>query len=262
MVVSLASCRKELAGDDMIGGMGRIEIALAVGDGVCVSEVTKASGSVPSLDEVEFTISGQTAQGETVTARPLEITATETSSYCYFMAGTYTITAVYAPDGAEVGAGVLCLSGTSEEFTVDVAGNTGAIQISMTPSNSRVNLVFDPSLKEFYSSVSIDFTSPRSVSFESSDADSDGRLTVYLPSGVAGVYGISATPLSDSGSSTVQISGLRLPVLKDDEQPLCLEAGKEYTVRVKFAPGGVAVFLDDESAPVYTSQATWNGMFS
>ena len=260
--VSLASCQKELAGDALYDGMGRIEIALAAGDGVFITEETKAGDSDPSIEDVVFTISGTTAQGAQVVGQPLDIVQRETTACCYFMAGTYTITAVYAPSDAEEGIGALCYSGTSEEFMVDVAGNTGAIPILMEPSNSRVNIVFDSSLKEFYSSVSVGFTSPRSVSFSSSDVGSDGRLTVYLPSGAAGVYGITATRLSGSGSADIGITGLRLPALKDGEQPLLLEAGKEYIIKVKFAPGGIAVFLDGDSAPVYTSEETWDGLFS
>ena len=260
--VSLASCQKELAGDALYDGMGRIEIALAAGDGVFITEETKAEDPAPSLEDVVFTISGQTAQGVQVEAQPLDIVQRETTACCYFMAGTYTITAVYAPSDSEEGVGALCYSGTSEEFTLETGGYTGAIGIAMTPSNSKVELIFDSSLKEFYSSVSVNFTSPRSVSFSSSDAGSDGRLTVYLPSGAAGVYGITATRLSGSGSAPVQISGLRLPALKDGEQPLFLEAGKEYTLKVKFAPGGIAVFLDGDSAPAYTTEETWTGLFS
>lgn len=261
-ILSAVGCKKEIDGGASLYGLGRIELALSAGDVVFVGEGTRASASEPSLSDVVFTISGRTAQGETVEGQPLELTQKEASAYCYFMAGTYTITAIYAPEGSDDGVGALCYSGSSEEFTVEVGGNTGAIQIAMTPSNARVKLIFDSSLKEFYSSVSVDFTNPRIVSISSSDADANGCITVYLPSGSAGVYGISATPLSDSGAAKVGITGLRLPAAKDDAQPLCLEAGKEYTLKVKFAPGGIAVFLDGDSAPAYTTQATWNGLFS
>lgn len=242
--------------------MGRIEIALSAGDVIFSDGTTKSGDDGLSVDDIVFTISGQTDLGEAIVSQPLALSRNETSAYCYFAAGTYTITATYTPDGADADYGVLCYSGTSAEFTVRTGEGTGAVVIEMTPSNARVKLIFDASLKAFYSTVSVDFTSPRTLSAVSSDADAQGCITIYLPAGGAGVYGISALPLSNSGSAIIGITGLRLPALKNNEQPLCLEAGKEYTLKVKFAPGGIAVFLDDESAPVYTTEETWDGLFS
>lgn len=258
----MPGCRKESADSAESLGMGRIEIALSAGDVVFADGATKSGDDGLSLDDIVFTISGQTALGEEIVSQPLTLLSGETSAYCYFAAGEYTITATYAPDGAETDYGAVCYSGTSAEFTVKTGEVTGAVVIEMTPSNARVKLIFDQSLKAFYSTVSVDFTSPRTLSAVSSDADAQGCVTIYLPAGAAGVYGISATPLSNSGSALIGITGLRLPALKENEQPLCLEAGKEYTLKVKFAPGGIAVFIDGESAPVYTTEETWDGLFS
>lgn len=267
-----AGCKKdELPDGDGVAGLGRIEISLSGRNQLFVDEGdgTKASPSVvPSIEDVDFTITGLTDGGTSVSEK-IFFQQNGDIAFAWFRAGTYTVTAVYAPDGAEQGNGALCYRGESQSFILEPSGTAypadgsdGPLTILMTPSNARVKVLFDPSLKEFYKNVSVGFTSPREISVDYSNADADGVCTLYLEAGRLGAYGITAVPLEDSGAHDVEITGLYLPVIIPDSDPELLEAGKEYVIRVKFVPGGIAVFLDDDSAPAYTSEETWTGLFS
>lgn len=269
MLVFAGCTKDELSGSDCYAGLGRIEISLSGEDQLSVKSDTKASGAfVPSLEDVDFEISGLTKGGVEVCEK-ISFKENGNTAFALFRAGTYIITATYSPDSANSDSGGLCYRGQSQTFIVETAGTAylaegpaGPISILMTPSNARVKVVFDASLKEFYEDVSVNFTSPREVSVNYLNADSEGVCTLYMEADRVGAYGISATPLKDSGAHSVEITGLYLPVIIPDTAPQILEAGKEYTIRVKFAPGGIAVFLDGESAPVYTTEETWNGLFS
>lgn len=263
-------CKKdELPDGDVGAGLGRIEFSLPGEGQLCVEQGTKGTPSVvPSIDEVDFTITGLADDGTAVCEKIL-FQQNGDAAFAWFRAGTYTITAVYAPEGADQGNGSLCYRGESQSFILEPSGTAypadgsdGPLTILMTPSNARVKVLFDPSLKEFYKNVCVGFTSPREISVDYSNADADGLCTLYLEAGRLGAYGITAVPLEDSGAHDVEITGLYLPVIIPDSDPELLEAGKEYIIRVKFVPGGIAVFLDDESEPVYTSEETWNGLFS
>lgn len=265
-----AGCKKdELPDSGSSAGFGRIELSLSGEGQLCVEQGTKGTPSVvPSIDEVDFTITGLADDGTAVCEKILFQQNGDTD-FAWFRAGTYTVTAVYAPDGAEQGNGALCYKGETPTFILEPSGTAypadgsdGPLTILMTPSNARVKVLFDPSLKEFYKNVSVGFTSPREISVDYSNADADGVCTLYLEAGRLGAYGITAVPLEDSGAHDVEISGLYLPVIIPDSDPELLEAGKEYIIRVKFVPGGIAVFLDGDSAPAYTTEETWDGLFS
>lgn len=266
----LMGCKKdELPDGDVGAGLGRIEFSLPGESQLCVEQGTKTSdNTVPSLDDINFTITGLTDGGASVSEK-IFFQQNGDAAFAWFRAGTYTITAVYAPEGADQGNGSLCYKGETPTFILEpsgmahpVDGPDGPLTIQMTPSNARVKVMFDSSLKEFYENVSVAFTSPREISVDYSNADADGVCTLYLEAGELGAYGITAMPLKDSGAHDVEITGLYLPVIIPDSDPELLEAGKEYTLKVKFAPGGIAVFLDGDSAPVYTSEETWDGLFS
>lgn len=269
-LLAVAGCTKdELSGSDCYAGLGRIELSLSGEDQLFAYEGTKSSpATAPSLEDIDFVITGLTRGGVEVCEKIL-FKENGSTALAWFRAGTYIITATYTPDGAKDGNGSLCYSGQSQTFIVETAGTAhlvdgpaGPISILMTPSNARVKVIFDSSLKEFYGNVSVDFTSPREISVGYQNADSEGVCTIYLEAGRVGAYGITAVPLADSGAHKVEISGLYLPVIIPDAEPQLLEAGKEYIIRIKFAPGGMAVFLDSESTPVYTTEEIWDGLFS
>lgn len=243
-LIGLASCVKEdLPGRDLHAGMGRIEISMG---GECFIE-TKASTPVSQefFNNIRFTISGKTKGNVSVTDEPIDFSWNENGTVsAYFRAGTYTLKATYQPEDANQ----ICYSGVSNEFTVEIGGITGNIRIDMTPANSRVNVIFDDSLFEFYSDPVVNFTSPRDVSVTSSGTQ------VYFPVGSV-TYNVSAKALTNSGSQTFTTPAHNLN----------LSAGNEYTITVKATPGGEIIFTTSGDSP--TSNPTsdsdlWDGLFS
>ena len=258
-----AGCRKEdTAGDEPCGGLGRIELSLSSEELVFITEQVKAPESGDNAASVTFVINGMTDIGISVVEQPIDFTFSEDKAYAYFNAGVYTITATCAPDDAESGKGAICYQGTSEEFCVETAHTTELIEIQMTPVNAKVTVIFDTALKEFYGDVSVAFLSPREFSVSSTEADGEGMVTAYLPSSRVATYGVYATPLTNSGASTISVSGMYLPSFAPGSEPILLEAGKAYTINIRIVPGGIAIFLDDQQEPVYTTEELWNGIFS
>lgn len=264
IAVTLTSCQKEeTAGEEQpCAGLGRIELSLSSEELVYVTEQVKAPDSGNTLESVSFVINGMTDIGIPVVEQPIDFTLTEEKAYAYFNSGIYTITATYAPEDAESGKGAICYQGTSEEFCVETAHTTELIEIEMKTVNSKVTIVFDPALKEFYQNISVTFLSPREFSVSSTEADGDGKVTAYLPSSRVAAYGVYATALTNSGASTISVSGMYLPSFAPGSDPILLEAGKAYTINIRIVPGGIAIFLDDEQEPVYTTEELWNGIFS
>lgn len=258
-----AGCRKEdTAGDEPCGGLGRIELSLSSEELVFITEQVKAPESGDNAASVTFVINGMTDIGIPVIEQPIDFTFSEDKAYAYFNAGVYTITATYAPEDAESGKGAICYQGTSEEFCVETTHTTELIEIEMKAVNSKVTIVFDSALKEFYQNISVTFLSPREFSVNSTEADEDGKVTAYLPSSRVAAYGVYATPLTNSGASTISVSGMYLPNFTPGSDPILLEAGKAYTINIRIVPGGIAIFLDNDQKPVYTTEELWNGIFS
>lgn len=249
--------------DGAYSGLGRIELSLSLEDVIQVvedSKLTKASVT-PTFEELEFTIDGISKGGASI-HESIFFTEGESKAFCYFRSGTYTIRATYTPSNADFGAGDICFGGTTEEFTLETGGSTGPLTIEMKPTNARVSVVFDSALKDFYDGVGINFTSPREVVINSKDADGEGVCTVYFEAGRVASYSISATAMPNSGASAISVSGMYLPNFAPGADPILLEAGKAYTIHIRVVPGGIAIFLDDDQKPVYTTEELWNGIFS
>lgn len=263
IAVMFTGCQKEeTAGEESCAGLGRIEISLSSEELVYTAEQSKAQDSGNTLESVTFVINGMTDTGISIVEQPIDFTFSENKAYTYFNAGVYTITATYAPEDAESGKGAICYQGTSEEFCVETTHTTELIEIEMKAVNSKVTIVFDSTLKEFYQNISVTFLSPREFSVSSTEADENGKVTAYLPSSRVATYGVYATPLTNSGASTISVSGMYLPSFAPGSDPILLEAGKAYTINIRIVPGGIAIFLDDEQEPVYTTEELWNGIFS
>lgn len=259
-IVSLASCvREDLPGRGEHAGMGCIEISMG---GECFVE-TKAGAAVSQefFNGISFTISGRTIGGVEVSSEPIHFSwnGNGTAS-AYFRAGTYTLSASYEPQDADSGIGKICYNGVSEEFSVSTAGLTGGISINMTPSNAKVIVTFDSSLAQFYGLTTVSFTSPRTfgISSAAASADENGDIIAeaYLPENQTAEYSITCTPLKNSGAKEVNLTGLSL------NNGAALQKGKSYAITVRLIPGGVAIFLDNNSTPIATTAATWTGLFS
>ena len=245
----LVSCQKEgIPSGGELGGYGYFEIALS-GDDIFIE--TKASVPVTGemLSKMKFTVSGTTSEGVVVENLPVQVDYAEGKGTGMFQAGDYTITATLVPSMSDGEAGEIAYCGTSGQFTISAGEVTDGISINMTPANSRVRVIFDNSLFEFYSGPVVNFTSPRNVSVTSSGTQ------VYFPAGTAS-YSISAAALANSGSQSFTTSS----------HSLNLSAGNEYTITVKAIPGGDIIFTTTSGGtpagnPTSDSEL-WNGLFS
>lgn len=273
-LICLASCQKEelIPGYDQ-DGVGRIELIMG-GDDLFIETKSAAPASEEFFNNLVFTISGTAAGDEHIDPAPLEFSWDGGGhGIAYFKAGVYTITATYSPSGSDEGTGGICYSGTSDEFIIEVGGRAYLkapfdldstidtdIVVNMAPSNAKVTVKFDSSLKEFYSAASVNFTAPRSFSITSTgkEADVNGDVTAdaYMPDNAVVSYSIICTPHTNSGAAAVELTGLNL------NSGNALQKGNSYAITVRLIPGGVAIFLDGNSTPIATTAVTWGGLFS
>lgn len=243
LLLTLASCSKEeLYAPQQHYSMGRINLCLQ-DDIVCIEELTKA-GTEIALDDIKFKIKGQTLGGSSVDEE-ITFIGSFGSAYAYFKAGIYAISATYEPEESNEGLGYACFSGETEEFRLDAAGVTENLEITMTPSNAKVSVVFQ-GLTEFYETASVVFSSPREgVRINLNDTSYDA----FFPAGSTVEYTISAKALSNSGATDVNsIAGKRIT----------LEAGKSYTITISATPGGLEILAggpgDDPSPEVWDEE--------
>lgn len=244
----LSSCQKDNSpsGVDM-SGFGYFEIALS-GDDIFIETKGSAPVTEEMLSNMEFTISGITSEGIVIENQAVQVDYAEGSGTGMFQAGEYTINATLIPTATDGETGEIAYCGTSGQFTISAGEVTGGISINMAPANSRVRVVFDNSLFEFYSGPVVNFTSPRNVSVTSSGTQ------VYFPAGTAS-YSVSAAALANSGTQSFTTSA----------HSLNLSAGSEYTITVKTIPGGEIIFTtsgDSPSSNPTSDSELWNGLFS
>lgn len=205
--------------NDPHSGKGRIVLGDCGVD--IIEEFTKAN---PGIGELSFTISGTTSEGETVTDQTIEFTHGATSDYAYFEAGHYTLTAVYAPSGANTGKGEICFAGTSDSFDITIGGTTAVI-ITVSPTNAKVSVTFDESLNSLYTAASVTLSSQgRDDVVLTYDGSAEQREQyAYFAAGSSITYTISATANSTNGAYDATING----DIND------LAAGRSFSLGVK-----------------------------
>lgn len=188
------------------------------------------------ISEMTFYLNGTTSSGVTITNKVV----TFNEGYFSVEEGNYTLQAIYSPESCNTGEGSRCYEGTSSAFSI-TAGQETAVSIEMTVSNAKVNIVFDASFRLFYSSFSVNFTSPRNYSVSE-------NASVYFQASTV-EYSISATGRDNSSAAgkTVNITG----------GSISLSPAQSHTLTIKANPEGNIIF--DDPCP---ESASWNGEFS
>lgn len=191
----LTGCQNEEAQLSEVSGKGRIVLSFSDPEAY-VEVTTRAEHVLENIEDYDFTLSGETAEGEPVVDQPLTVVNGE----AIIDAGTYTLNvrgnSVLAA-AAIAGNGTAYYAGTS----VDNAGNTTTFNVSageqtsvrvlLKPANAKVTIVLDGTFTAKYSSATL--TSGSRVIILSTESNT----VTYFPAGSLS-YTINAVAKANS----------------------------------------------------------------
>jgi hypothetical protein len=226
-MLTLVSCQQQ---DDLrpspstaeVESKGRIVLSLSSDPEVYIETRSTQLSDISSLN---FTLSGNTTNGESINNVPLTFNNDGTDNEgrhrfaAIFEAGTYTLTAttkttISAPTN---GAGAPAYSGTSNSFTI-TQGGTATTSIDLgTPTNAKITVALDNTFSTKYEQPRITITDgTRSVTITDAATAAEattGQSTYGLPTvtyfdvPANGTLSYSITADAKSGSQVTDIRG-------------------------------------------------------
>ena len=162
LTILLASCSSEAelspAAEEQEPS-GHIVLTLG-GDDLYLESETRAGQALTDISGYVFTISGKTAENETVTNQAISFTRIGNTNTFegIFEAGTYALTADNFADAATGTTGKPYYSASSNDFSVDIASTTNVTIDLGTPKNAAVTYMLDDTFTERYNNPTIVIT--------------------------------------------------------------------------------------------------------
>jgi len=243
----LTSCQQEEARFPETSGKGNI--VLTFSEAVAYVDVqTRAEQPLENLSDYDFTLSGTTAEGETVVNRPITVDGTTAS----IDAGTYTLNVQgnsTLAAASQTGLGAPYYAGTSVDangqaatFTVN-AGGTTEVRALLKPVNAKLTIQLATSFTAFYKTATLTVGSRVIPLLALTDADAAPTnptvVDTYFP---ASTLSYTLTASARAGSHVTDIAATHASVN--------LAAGTHNTITLSANP------VTGELIPVVSGEHT------
>ena len=261
VALTVSSCQKEEM-ETTAPSIGKIELTMSSEPEVYIE--TRSTGTyLDDISSLDFTLSGQTTDGEAIANQPLSFKSDGTDAQGHqrfaaiFEAGTYTLTAttkttVSAPVNAP---GAPAYHGTSTQFTIE-QGGTATTSIDLgTPINAKITVALDNTFTSKYELPRITITDgTRSVTI--TDAATAAASTASQPT-----YGLptvtyfdvpASGPLSYSITADAK-SDSHVTDITSASGSISIEAGKHHILTLTANP------VTGEIVPII--EGTYSGTF-
>lgn len=207
----LTSCQQEEARFPETSGKGNIVLTLSE-PMAYVDVQTRAERPLENISDYDFTLSGTTAEGESVVNLPITVDGTTAS----IDAGTYTLNVQgngSLATAAQTGLGAPYYAGTSVDangqtatFTVN-AGGTTAVRALLRPANAKLTIQLATAFTTFYKTATLIVGSRIIPLLVLTDADAVPTTPIevetYFP---AGSLSYSLTASARAGSHVTDIA--------------------------------------------------------
>ena len=219
----LTGCQNEEAQLANVSGKGRI--VLSFSDPAAYLDVTtRAEQPLENIEDYDFTLSGETAEGDPVVDQPLAVVNGE----AVINAGTYTLNvrgnsalaaAAIAGNGTAYYAGTsVDNAGNTTTFTVS-AGQQTSVRVLLKPANAKVTIVLDGTFTTKYSSATL--TSGSRVITLSTESNT----VAYFPAG----------PLSYTVNAVARANSFVTEIIPS-EKDITLDPGTSNTITLTADP--------------------------
>ena len=254
VALTVTGCRQEDM-ETTAAAVGKIELTMSAEPEVYIETRSTQLDDISTLD---FTLSGQTTEGQTVSSQPITFTSDGTDDNgnrrfaAVFEAGTYTLTAstkaiVSAPAD---GPGAPAYSGTSSQFVI-TQGSTAATTIDLgAPVNAKITVELDATFSAKYELPRITITDgTRSVTITdaaTAAASAIGQPTFGLPT--TAYFGIPASGTLSYSIVASARSGSHVTDITGTTGAITLSAGCQHTLTLTATP------VSGKIIPIVTGQ--------